>query len=461
MNLNFINRTEELELLNERYKRKKFEFLVIYGRRRIGKTELIKQFVKDKAHIYFLCDKGGTARNIFRFKRKIAEFLNEPILATDELEEIFEYLTQKIQKTNDKLIIVFDEFSYLVEKDPAVPSFFQVIIDEILSKTNIMLILCGSSISMMEKGVLSYKSPLYGRKTAHIKLSQINFKYFTEFFPKNDTNKNIEFYSVLGGIPFYLEKFSDKKSLIENVIEQIFSKNGELYEEVYFLLKEELREPDVYKAILEAIAIGNTKVVDIANKSKIKVQDMDKYLKILINLGIVKKEIPITEKKSKKTIYTIDDNFFNCYFKFVEPYKSDIELGELSNVEKKLRTNLNAYLGNQFEKLIRAELIQKLNIFQVQKIGRWWGHYRLNNVRTEIEIDIVALNENTREILFCECKWQENVDPEKILNALKKKASFVEWKRKKEYFAIFAKSFSYKTKNAFCYDIKNIEKIMK
>ncbi|MEW5760774.1 MAG: ATP-binding protein [Candidatus Thermoplasmatota archaeon] len=457
MILNFIDRKEELELLNEKYRMRGFDFIVIYGRRRIGKTELIKQFIKDKPHIYFLCDKGGTKRNIFRFKKKIAEFLNEPVLATEDLEEIFEYLTRKIDK---KLIIVFDEFSYLVEKDAAVPSLFQVIVDEILNKKNIMLVLCGSSISMMEKGVLSYKSPLYGRKTAHIKLSQISFKYHKDFFPQHNTHKNIEVYSVVGGIPFYLEKFSGKKSLTENIKEQILGKKGGLYDEVYFLLREELREPDVYKAILEAIASGSTKVVEIANKSKIKVQDIDKYLKVLISLGIIKKENPITEKKSKKTIYTVDDNFFNFYFKFVEPYKSDIEVGELSNVEKKLRDDLNKYIGSNFEKLIREEIIRKLNIFQIQRVGRWWGHYREKDERKEAEIDIVALNEDTREILFCECKWQKNVNAEKILSDIKRKACFVNWKSKRGYYAIFAKSFSKRTKEAFCFDIEDIEKIM-
>lgn len=203
---------------------------------------------------------------------------------------------------------MFDEFSYLIEKDPSIPSLFQVVCDEILKNENLFLILCGSSISMIEERVLSCKSPLYGRKTAHIKATPISFKYFSEFFPSNTIEKNIEFYAILDGIPFYLEKFSDIKTTLENVKEQIWSKKGRLYEEVDFLLREELREPDVYKTILDAIASGKTKVVDIANKSKIKVQDLDKYLKKLIKLGFIKKEIPITKTKSKKSIYLINDN---------------------------------------------------------------------------------------------------------------------------------------------------------
>ena len=216
MSLKFVDRKEELAFLEKRYQKKGFEFFVIYGRRRIGKTELIKQFLKDKNYIYLVCDKAGTERNISRFKRKIAEYFNEPIIETNDLEEIFSYLIKRIE--NNNIVVVFDEFSYLVEKDDAVPSQFQVVVDNILNKTNVFLILCGSSISMMEKGVLSHKSALYGRKTAHIKLGEIPFYSFYDFFPSNNIEKNIEYYAVLGGVPFYMEKFSDKKNTFHNII---------------------------------------------------------------------------------------------------------------------------------------------------------------------------------------------------------------------------------------------------
>lgn len=469
MILKFINRDEEINFLKERFDKKSFEFFVIYGRRRVGKTELIKTFLKNKSHIYLLCDKSGTKRNLYRFKKKIAEYLNEPIIATNDIEEIFSYLIKKIK---NRLIIVFDEFSYLMEKDLAIASLFQVICDEILKNKNVFLILCGSSVSMMEEGVLSNKSPLYGRKTAHIKVDPINFRYFHEFFPKNSIEKNIEFYAILDSVPFYLEKFSDKKTALENIKEQIWSKKGKLYEEIDFLLKEELREPDVYKTILDAIASGKTKVVDIANKSKIKVQDIDKYLKVLIRLGIIKKEIPVTEIKSKKSIYLIDDNFFNFCFLFSEPHKSDLEIGEIENAEAKFKVNFRSFVGRKFEKLIREGILKKTNIMQIQKIGKWWGHYREDKERKSIEIDVVALNEQTKEISFVECKWQNRVDAGKVLAELLKKAEYVEWpnkgdkEKRKEYFAIFAKSFSkkiseFKGKKVYLFDLKDIEKILK
>ncbi len=450
----FINRKEEISFLEERYARKGFEFIVMYGRRRIGKTELIKNFIKGVPHIYFLCNKAGTASNIIRFRKEVAAFLSEPEIASENIEDIFSYLTAKPKK----IVIVFDEFSYLAKKDDAIPSIFQGVVDEALKDKDVMLILCGSIVSMMER-LLGYKNPLYGRKTGHMKIGFLKFAHFKEFFPRNDIEENIKIYSILGGVPFYLEKFDKNKTAIENAKEQIFSKKGMLYEEVDFLLKEELREPDIYKAILSAIAGGSTKVAEISAKSGIKTSDMDRYLKVLMTLGIIKKEIPVTERKSKKTLYAVDDNFFDFYSLFFEPHKSEIEIGEMKNLEDNLKKKFNAYVGKKFEKLIRTEVIIKTIPFSALRIGRWWGFHRENGIRKEIEIDIVALGE--KEILFVECKWQDKADAGKILAELKEKAKYVEWNsnNRKEYYAIFAKSFSKTVKEASCFDLKDLEKM--
>lgn len=454
----FINRKEELSFLEERYSEKGFEFIVIYGRRRIGKTELIKNFIKNKPHIYFLCDKTGTQSNALRFRKEVASFMSEPEIASESFRDIFSYI---LSKTKNRPVIVLDEFSYLVEKDDAIPSVFQSIADEILKGRNIMLIICGSSMSMMEK-LLGRRNPLYGRKTGHMKIDFIRFKHFKDFFPRNSTEENIKTYAILGGVPFYMDKFDKNKAAIENAREQILSKKGRLYEEVDFLLKEELREPDVYKAILSAIASGSTKVVEIAAKSGIKASDMDRYLKVLIMLGIVKREIPATERKSKRTLYVIDDNFFDFYTLFYEPHKSEIEIGEMKNLIENLNKNFNAYAGKKFEKLIRTDALLKLIPFSASRIGRWWGFYREGGVRKELEIDIVALNDNTKEILFAECKWQDNVDAKRILSELKEKEKHVQWhnESRKEHYAIFAKSFKEKIKepNLLLFDLKDLEK---
>lgn len=268
---------------------------------------------------------------------------------------------------------------------------------------------------------------------------------------------------------FIWKKFQIKKKILENVREQILDKTGQLYEEIDFLLKKELREPDVYKSILAALASGHTKVVDIANASGIKVHDIDKYLKVLIRLGIIKKENLITTVKSKKTTYSIDDNFFSFSFSFSEPYKSNLEIGELNAVEETLQHKFNAYVGKKFEKLIREELIQKLAFMTQSKTGMWWGHYRdgTTNTRREIEIDIVALDEHAQKILFGECKWQNNVDGRQVLEELKAKTNYFEGLHKhiqnEKYYLIVAKSFKKKTpeKNVYYFDLKDLEKLMK
>ncbi len=457
MFLKFIDRKEELQFLEERYMHEGFDFIVIYGRRRIGKTELIKNFAKDKPYVYMLCNKAGTRANIKRFKQEIAKSFKEAEIATEELEEIFSYLT----KSKDKLVVVLDEFSYLVEKDDSIPSVFQIVIDQVLKDKDIMLIICGSSISMMES-LLGYKNPLYGRKTGHMKIDFLKFRYLKEFFPRYTFEENIKAYAILGGVPFYLEKFNSKKPALENAREQILSKKGQLYEEVDFLLKEELREPDVYKSILVAIAKGNAKVAEIASKAGIKASDLDRYLKVLMMLGIVKKEIPVTEKKSKKTLYTIDDNFFEFYSLFFEPYRSDIEIGEEARVEESLKKNFNSYAGKKFEKLVRNEAIRAISPFPVSEVGRWWGYYRENEQRKELEIDVVALNEENKEILFCECKWQDRVNAGKIFEELKEKATHVYWynEKRREHYAIVAKSFTKRAEHAICIDLKDLEKMI-
>ncbi len=456
----FIDREEELDFLKARYGKEAFDFIVIYGRRRIGKTELLKNFVKEIPHVYFLCNKAGTAANIQRFKKQVARFFREPEIASEDLEEIFSYI---VSRSKEKLVIIFDEFSYLVEKDDAVPSLFQQVIDEVLKNEKMMLIICGSSISMMEE-LLGYKNPLYGRKTGHIKVNHLKFEHLKEFFPGSAKEEIVRIYSILGGVPFYLEKFDAEKSALENAKEQILSKRGMLYEEVDFLLKEEFREPDIYKNILSAMASGRTRVAEISDKSGIKPSDMDRYLKSLMRIGIIKKEIPVTEIKSKKTLYTVDDNFFEFYFMFFEPNRSDIEIGETKSVEDSLKRDFNMYVGRKFEKLAREEMSRRLCPFAATKTGRWWGFYREGGKRMELEIDVVCLNENTNEIFFVECKWKNLSEREagNILEELKGKSRFVQWNNdvRKEYFGIVAKKVEGKDelikKRFFVYDLDDL-----
>src|SRR3989304_1015919 len=303
----FINRDEESAYLDREYRSDKFSLTVIYGRRRVGKTELIGNFLKDKPNIYFLADKRGTRSNLYRFRKKAAEFLKdyEPTLET--FDEVFEYINTK-WSGGKKLVVVIDEFSYLAQMDESIPSVFQLIVDEILKNSSFQLILCGSSISMMEKSTLAHSSPLYGRRTGQIEVKPMLFRNVGEFFPGMYRDEIVNIYGATGGVPFYLLFFNPEYSFYENLSNTFFSKEAVLYAEGEFLLREELKEPATFMNILLAISKGATKSGEIASRSYLEAKDMPYYLDTIIKLGFVRKEHPVLEKPTtKKTIYRIEE----------------------------------------------------------------------------------------------------------------------------------------------------------
>jgi AAA+ ATPase superfamily predicted ATPase len=432
----FIDRERELKFLEEKFRNKR-QLIVLYGRRRVGKTELIKRFCENKEYIYFLADKRGTLLNAERFAGIAAEHFNDVPPKVRNFDDAFAYIARRLNEK--KIVIVIDEFSYLVEKDDSIPSVFQLIWDEILKDKNVMLILCGSLVSMMEN-LLSYKSPLYGRRTGQWKLSPLRFNDIKQFFSSYSTEEKVMAYSILGGIPFYLNAFDDRKDIYTNIEEKILTKGEVLYEEVEFLLREELRDYSTYLSILEAIARGNTRLSEIANYSKIQAKDLPKYLNVLIRLDIVERVFPVTEKKTtKKTIYKIKDNFFDFYFRFVYPSKSDLEVGNTKKVMDIIKKGINAFVGEKFEDISREFLyemsLKGLMPFEFSSVGSWW--------EKDKEIDIVALNKEKKKILFCEVKWQNlnKSEAEEILENLRKKAGAVKWfnKVRKEYFCLICK----------------------
>jgi len=439
----FVDRNSELDFLEKSHEKKGLQVIVIYGRRRTGKTELIKQFIEKKDAIYFLADQRGETKNVKRFTENISEFFDLPPLRIDSFEDAFKVVAEKAK--GKRIIIAIDEFSYLIEKNRSLISVFQFIVDEILKETNMFLILCGSSISMMEKGVLSYKSPFYGRRTGQIKLNPVRFKDLRGFFPKYSIEQLIEIYSVLGGIPAYLNLFDLDKDIYKNIEETFFVKEHLFYQEPEILLRQELREPKVYFNLLEAMAIGKTKLTDIANKAGINVKDIHSYISSLIELDLVEKKHLMTEKKarSKKTLYSIKDNFFTFWFRFIIENKEKIERGQTKLVLDKIRNDFSDYVSKTFEQVCIEALWEK-PVFPFTDIGKWWGAYRdkQTDERRSVEIDIVALNNTTKEILFGECKWQNKKMDKDVYEQLLGKKENVQWnnKKRKEYIVLFSKN---------------------
>ena len=464
----FVNRKEELEFLEREFTDTGLKVIILYGRRRVGKTELINQFCKDKPHIYFLADKRGTLINAREFAANLARYFNDITPEVRNFDDAFIYI---LKRTEDRtLIVAIDEFAYLVEKDDSIPSVFQKIVDVHLRGTNVYLILCGSSISMME-GILGYRSPLYGRRTGQWKVTPLRFKDSWSFLPRYSLEEFIEAFSVVGNIPAYLLQFDDSADIYENIEKRTLGKGNPLYEEVEFILRAELREPSVYMSVVEAIANGATKVTEIANRCYINAKDIPKYLQVLQRLQLVHRVVPVTERKTKtkKAIYQISDNFFRFWFRFVYPNRSDVEGGEVDRALTKIRAEFNPYVGRIFEQVCREFLVEVNHRaglpFHFTKIGIWWGHFREDGVRKEIEIDIVALNEDTRDILFAECKWQNKKVGINTYHNLMEKSTHVEWHndKRKEYFALFSKAgFTPELKkekdNIILFDLKEIEK---
>ncbi len=435
--INFVNRDRELSFLREMYG-KPGGLVVIYGRRRVGKTELIKQFITGKKHLYYLADKRGTEINAKNLIKLAAESFGELPVVAENFDDIFKFIAKRI---NEKFIVVIDEFSYLVEKDSAIPSVFQVIVDEIIKQKEVLLILSGSSISMMYDGTLSYKSPLYGRRIGEWKLNPLAFKEVIKFYPEVSLEKSVEFYAILGNIPAYLIAIDPSKSTKENIINTMLRKGSRLYREPEFLLKEELREPARYISIFEALG-GSAKLSEVASKANVPAKDMPKYFKVLSELELVKKEVPMTERRTKNSHYYINDNLFYFYFRLVYPYVSLLEEGREKEVYKRLEPSLHTLYAMAFEDIVRESIGAFLD-FPVENTGRWWGHSRKEGVRVEEEIDVVALNTQEKKIAFIECKYgQLNYRRAmEIIARLKRKAELVRWhnRQRKEFFGVAAK----------------------
>ncbi|MFA4718844.1 ATP-binding protein [Pyrococcus kukulkanii] len=447
----FVNRKDELNFLESLYSSNKKEVLILYGRRRVGKTELIKRFIKDKNAIYFLADRGSLRANAKRFYLEASEVLDLPRVGVEDFREAFELIKLKAP---ERIIVVIDEFSYLLLSDKNTPAVFQHIIDEILDD-RFFLILCGSIIGLME-GLMSYKNPLYGRRTAQLKLKPLNFFHVRKYFRKTPIENVVRIYSVTGGVPMYFRLFTGE-NFEEELLRNAFSPTSILYEEPEFTLREELGDVHRYYLILEAIARGKHKVSEIAQFAGIEAKDMPKYLRVLTSLELIRREVPVTEpERSKKARYYLNDNFLAFWFRFVKPNKSKIEIGTFEmNWD-----DFNAYVGKAFEGVAKEFLIEmnkrKGLPFKFSKIGRWWHKGE--------EIDIVALGDD--KALLVEVKWKE-IDRRgvrRVVRELERKATLLDL-NVEEYYGIFAKRIKEKDElreqGLLAWDLDDLDKATK
>lgn len=424
-----IGRKKELSFLNELYNSDKFEFLILHGRRRIGKSYLLTNFIKDKKNsIYYVADKSNEENNVKLFVKELKKIYN--FLYLDNFSswyEVFDFLNNI--EIKERLTIIIDEFSYLLFKDDAFDSKLQNAIDNILKNKNIFLILCGSEVGTIINLINDSSKPLYGRKTAELELKSLNYLEAREFFPKYNNLDALKAYLILGGTPMYLSLFNDTLSLKENIIRNIISNTGFLFNEVENLLRTEFKEITLYYNILKIINYKKLNLNDIASKVYEDNAKVAKYLNILIKINLVNKFIPVGEKENKRNaLYGIVDNYFSFYFTFIAPNLNVLNGLMSSNAfyDNYLNVNeLNNFFGPRYE-LICHDFI-KMAIYnkelpQIKMLGYWWG--KINNIATEI--DILGLNDNLA--IIGECKFRNknynDVDFKKLVdstNFIKKK----------------------------------------
>lgn len=437
----FIGREKEIADLNELYSQDKFQLFVLYGRRRVGKTTLLNEFCKDKETIFYSAEQSNEKLNLEKFSSLVFNFYGENNL------EPFSSWTNALSYIDDrqkdkKLVLVIDEFPYLVKKNKALLSELQHLIDHKLTRGNLFIIICGSYMGFMEKEVLGSKSPLFGRRTAQLHMKPFNYQTSSKFLNGFSNEEKLELYGAFGGTPLYLQQINNNESFEENIKRSYLKVTSYLYEEALLLLRQEVQEPGVYSAIIEAIASGYTKANEISTKIGEDSAKCLKYIKTLCELGILHKEIPFGEKEaSRKTIYGISDFMFRFWYRYVFANRTLIETGAQQAVWlKKIEPDYNGYMGLVFEKVCADYLSDKNAKGELPilftSIGRWWGTNPVTHGQEEI--DLVA--NDRKDYIFGECKWRNEKLDLSVLRELKTKADIFCKNRNNTYYFLFSKS---------------------
>lgn len=408
----FIGRERELKALNNLYQSDKFEFVVLYGRRRVGKTALINAFIDNKKNIYFMGVESNAKQNLENFSNSIFEYQTGIQADTSfaSFQAALEFVFRLAEK--ERIILALDEYPYMARASKSLASTLQMLIDKYKDTSKLMLILCGSSMSYMEDHVLAYKAPLYGRRTAQMKLLPFTFEETCRYLSNMSGADLALMYGVVGGTPQYLLQVNDRQSVAENIKKIYLNPTSFLFEEPGNLLKQEVREPATYTAIIAAIAAGSSRMSEISGKVGEDSSVCSLYIKNLISLGIVRKETPYGEKASRKTVYSIEDNMFRFWYRFVLENNSIIARGADELAYKRIEPHLSDYMGKVFEDIC-SQYLWKLLLsgqcpVEFTSLGRWWGNNPMT--RSQTEIDIMG-EQDKNTALFGACKWtNEKVD---------------------------------------------------
>ena len=461
INFDFYGRDEELKELNGLYKKSGFKFVVVYGRRRVGKSTVIQKFINDgkKPNIGFMALEQNNKLNLEAFSECVLSVYGNArnyLSSFDSWEKAFEYIAE--QAGNKKLVLFIDEYPYLANANKTISSILQKYADSVFRTTNITLILCGSSMSFMENQVLGSKSPLYGRRDKQLKIEPFDYYESALFYNSYSNEDKAIAYGITGGIPQYLYRLKSHKNIEESIKNEFLKKSGMLYEEPRNLLMQELREPAVYNTIIMSIAGGATQSNEIVTKSGEESKKISKYLTRLISLHLVKKELPVLNPRERNSIYRLSDNMFRFWYRFIINNSMLIESGMFDYIyNERILPQLSSYMGYIFEDICIQYMKRQNKVLALpyvfNNIGRWWGNNPLE--KKQEEIDLIAWN--GKSAIFGECKWKDIVGMDVLIDLKRKSLLFRQFNKK--YYYIFSKgSFSESLKTTANQD-KNIRLI--
>lgn len=453
----FVGRNHELAKLEKLFASNSFEMIVLYGRRRVGKTALIEKFASEKNAISFTAQLQSDTDNLCDFSRIVSAHFGLPESTPPfaSWTDTFSFIAE--QSKNARVILVLDEFPYACKANAALPSSLQIAIDKYLKKANVFLILCGSNQGFMEDEVLSEKSPLYGRRTAQLKLEPLDYFDAAQMMPDCSPAEKLSYYASFGGTPYYLEGINPEKSYVENIAALFFSPFGRMFDEPMMLMRQELREPSIFNSVMRAIAHGQNRKNEIANAAGIAQGSVGFYLKTLASLGLVEKVAPFgSSVKAKKAIYRIDDPAFLFWYRFVAPYVSAIEQNLGSDLATRLLSSdrRNEFEGHIFERvcsewIIRQARSQALSL-SVTSIGTWWGTDPAT--KSETDIDVVASDEIDKRILIGECKWRNEINESSVIDSLQNRCRLLPGYKSYERYLFTKEPVSEATKSRYAED---------
>ncbi|MCB2160685.1 ATP-binding protein [bacterium] len=429
MQFGFIGRKQYLEMFNRLWKSEQAEFLILYGRRRVGKTALLTEWIRRSSAraLYWVAAPTSAAAQLRSFSQAVYNFSNSDAPAPASFtyatwEQAFQQLASLAQR--ERLALFIDEFTFLLEVTPGIAGQMQNLWDHLLSQTNIFLCLSGSHLGMMQRTFLSYQAPLYGRATARLLLQPFYFGSTPLFFPKYSPADRVAIYAMFGGIPAYWERIDPQRSISENIKTNLLTPNNLLQAEPRLLLQDFISEPHNYIAILSAIANGAHAAKEIASVSGLASGHVSKYLSVLTDTGFVERRIPVTaNEKVRSGRYHITDSYLRFYYRFLADRQEQFALGIQEQALAEISKHMVNFIGTYtWEELCREWTLRAgaagILPFLPDKVGSIWNG--------SAQVDVAGLNSMEKTLILGECKWTRSASGRKIMTSLvEEKASQV------------------------------------